>query len=71
MVKDKDDSRRGEPESFRKLFAKVALLYALYTVFFVVVIALGVPKLIGCGPLVFIALMFLIFPESKRDLLCK
>lgn len=71
MVKDKDDSRRGEPESFRKLFAKVVLLHALTAVFFVVVIVAGVPKLTGLTPLAFIALMFLIFPESKRDLLRK
>ena len=62
-----DDFQEYPQVNFRGLCVRVALLYGLFVIFFVVVIVAGVPKLSGLSPLVFIALMFAIFPDFRED----
>lgn len=75
MVDENRDSQEDFQEDFQDdsqvdfwgLCMRVALLYGLSAIFFVVVIVAGVPKLSGLGPLVFVALMFAIFPDFRED----
>lgn len=66
-----EDFRDGSQKDFRVNFwglcVRVALLYGLLVIFFVVVIVAGAPKLSGLSPLVFVALMFALLPDFRED----